>query len=930
MSDKTFQKIVGNNNTQIGSIENVESVSITYTCSGCVGAIAQIAQASIALRSKPISKLPKPFPNLVGRNKEVEIALNTLPTTEPVEFYGVAGIGKSVLLQYLANHSHISSSFPEVIIYYDVAYKETPLDILQRILQSFYEVEKGYVASEIQVANFLKSKKPLIILDSSGLSKEDKETLINTLPDSSFLFSSHERHFWGNGRSTELSGLDLNTSLELVRQTLEREIMSLELNDAKKLCNILEGNPRKIFQEVELVRDGKYTFSSLAKQSESNKFNRSGLIVGVLSQPHRLVLSFLAAIGINVSIGSDSVANIIELSESSEILTDLASQGLVKVVNDRFQIVSDLVNEVQSSIDVSTWITKATQFFTNWTQHQDLPEVVLQESDVILRVMELSIASSNALEVVELGKVVESAYAISGQWGRWEIVLKWMQESSQIIGDKQIEAFALHQMGTRALCLNQIESAQKYLTQALEIREVISDQVGAEVTKHNLNLIANLPSGSPKKPSNSISVLILKGGMSIFLLVIISFGLLSQTNPPPPLTLSSLKQGIESLKQGVKSLGNAKLPNLVSIVQESLRQGIKFFGDSPVNQLPKLKSIELSTQIVKAGESVKVIVVLDKPVTPETSEIKLVSSNSRVKEASGNISNSIEVGKNYGEFEFSIPQDLQDVPEITISAIYRAEVRRAKLQIIKPEVVASESMSNLKDLRISLDNPIKQCIAKDIYTNLTLELDKPAPSGGVKVTLKSSNTNVVVPEIVTIPAGKKSETIPLSLIKPTTKDLNPKTATISGVSISPTSTPPKKVTLNIEYRKIPSLKNIKLRQKINDKVINIKVVYANINNLIKGTSIYKDTFVTGTVELDSSTANDGTLRIISNPRDRISAPKITPNGKIFNFEFSFKQLEGDVDPAPPKSIPVTITAIYADDVCGEIRIDETINLSFPG
>ncbi|BBC22289.1 ATP-binding protein [Pseudanabaena sp. ABRG5-3] len=924
MSDKTFQKIIGNNNTQIGSIENVESVSITYTCSGCVGVIAQIAQASITLRAKPISKLPKPFHKLVGRNKEVEIALNTLPTTEPVEFYGVAGIGKSVLLQYLANHPHISSSFPEVIIYYDVAYKETPLDILQRILQSFYEVEKGYVASEIQVANFLKNKKPLIILDSSGLSKEDKEILINTLPDSSFLFSSHERHFWGNGRSKELSGLDLNASLELVKQTLERELMPLELDDAKKLCNILEGNPRKIFQEVELVRDGKYTFALLAKQSESNKFNRSGLIISVLSQPHRLVLSFLAAIGINVSIGADAVAHIAELSESSAILTDLASQGLVKVVNDRFQIVSDLVNEMQSSIDVSTWITKATQFFTSWTkQHQDLPEIVLQESDVILRVMELSISSGNALEVVELGKVVESAYAISGQWGRWEIVLKWVQEASQIIGDEAIKAFALHQRGTRALCLNQMESAQKYLTQALVIRESIGDQASIGVTKHNLNLILKTPSGSPKKSSNNNSSLLWKSSIPIFLLVMISFGLLRQTNTTPTTNPELLKQSIESLWQGVKSLSDTQLLNLISIFQESFGQGMKSFGGSLVNLLPKLKSIELSSQTVKAGESVKVRVVLDNPVTPETSKIELVSSNFRVKEASGNINNNIEVGKNYGEFEFSIPQDLQDFPEITISAIYNGERKNVTLKVIKQE---PEAIS-IEDLRFQ-ENSIKQCMNKDnITTNLEVLLNKSIQSGEREIALASSNPNIIFSKKVPITdEDTNPKIIPVTITTPKQQTLGQQVVNISAALIPQSQninslSQKKTASLTIEYIKPPVLKNIKLEK---------KVITVDFDNTIKGTSIYSNSFVIGTVEVDSFMTNKGILEISSNQKDRISKPEITSNGKIFKFKFSLQKLKGD---SPSKSIPITITAIYSDssitNTCAPAPISETITLDFP-
>jgi hypothetical protein len=72
-------------------------------------------------------------------------------------------------------------------------------------------------------------------------------------------------------------------------------------------------------------------------------------------------------------------------------------------------------------------------------------------------------------------------------------VLEWQLASARAQGDRAAEAWALHQLGTRALCLNDMPTARSSLGRALEIREELGDEAGSAVTRHNLELSMAAP-----------------------------------------------------------------------------------------------------------------------------------------------------------------------------------------------------------------------------------------------------------------------------------------------------------------------------------------------------------------------------------------------------------------------------------------------------
>src|SRR5262249_29533735 len=81
----------------------------------------------------------------------------------------------------------------------------------------------------------------------------------------------------------------------------------------------------------------------------------------------------------------------------------------------------------------------------------------------------------------------------------WRQVLDAQLQAARALGDRDAEARALHQLGTRDLCLGQTAPARTFLTSALTMREALGDEAGAEITRHNLSL---LPQPAPVDPQD--------------------------------------------------------------------------------------------------------------------------------------------------------------------------------------------------------------------------------------------------------------------------------------------------------------------------------------------------------------------------------------------------------------------------------------------
>jgi hypothetical protein len=150
--------------------------------------------------------------------------------------------------------------------------------------------------------------------------------------------------------------------------------------------------------------------------------------------------------------------------------------------------ITPLLKEAAGS---DAWDSPIRNYFTQWSQKESKRPAVLLLSWPALRVvLRLAVRAGESVLVFALAKAIEQALALSGLWDAWEGVLQQALHAARELRDRKGQAWALHQLGTRLICLDQVTAGTALLNEALKVRNSIGDKVGASATRHNLGAVS--------------------------------------------------------------------------------------------------------------------------------------------------------------------------------------------------------------------------------------------------------------------------------------------------------------------------------------------------------------------------------------------------------------------------------------------------------
>jgi hypothetical protein len=216
-----------------------------------------------------VSRRPKPFPDLLGREAELETALAALADTGPYEFHAPPGMGKSSLLRHLGHHPQAPGRGRVV---YRPGRGQTLWDIAQFLFDALYEYdEERFVPNRPQLARYLHDVTALLLVDDVELDGDDVQALSDVAPACSALVTSTARRVWDGERSTELQGLGEDAGLALFERGLKRSLEDPERAHAVLLWRAVGGSPLRLGQAAELVAAGKRSLADLAADTGSRR-----------------------------------------------------------------------------------------------------------------------------------------------------------------------------------------------------------------------------------------------------------------------------------------------------------------------------------------------------------------------------------------------------------------------------------------------------------------------------------------------------------------------------------------------------------------------------------------------------------------------------------------------------------------------------------
>ena len=454
-------------------------------CGAVVREASRVERAHIRPRATPVLLRPRLIRGLVDRRMELAAALSALDAGLPVEASGEPGIGKTAVLRHLAHHPQ-AASFTDGIVYLPARH-HSPADLLQLIFEAFYESDEIRKPTEAEIRRGLQEKQALILLDDVHLPQEELEQVLDIAPRSAFAVATRERCLWGEVRSLALKGLPVDEAVLLLERDIERSLDATERSAAATLCAAIAGHPLRIRQAAAIIREQGISLDGWARTISPASLIQE-LMASIDEKQRRALLALTALPG--VPLQAQHVSGIAELQDIEPLLMTLVRRGLVVGSQSRFQLADGVGDRLRRTEDLKPWVHRAITYFTAWAErYRRSPDSVLEESEALLRAQQCASDTRRWGEVLRLGRLLEGALIVGARWGAWEVALERCLAAAKAIGDRVAEAWTLHEIGTRAVCLGERGRACALLSQAVKLRESLDDDVAAAASRRNLSFV---------------------------------------------------------------------------------------------------------------------------------------------------------------------------------------------------------------------------------------------------------------------------------------------------------------------------------------------------------------------------------------------------------------------------------------------------------
>ena len=445
------------------------------------------------LRPLPVRLAGRKPPEPIGRTREIQAAIGALASATPVEFVGPPGIGKTTLLKHLGHDPPAGASVDGVV--YHEALGEAVEDSLQHLYETFYETRVPFKPTRAQIRHGLRDIRAMVVLDDIQADRNGVAEILDTLPSATFVLGSARRSLWVSGCSSfVLRGLGRDDAVELLARELGRPLDEGERQVAAAIADGVKGQPLQLQQAAALVSTLGYELAELADELAAGAApeDLGQLLLATLDDEQQRILEVLTALG-GATLPADQLADLADVPEAGPVIASLMQLGLVQAHSPRYSV-TNVVEPPAPTASSASIDEAARAHMTAWVEARSRdPQAVVREIQAILAILRAASRDQAWSDVLRLGRAAEGPLLLACRWGAWREVLEHELVAARRLGDRAAEAWALHQMGSRSLCLGDRSDAWTQLTSALRIREQLGDGDGAAATRHNLDLLVTKP-----------------------------------------------------------------------------------------------------------------------------------------------------------------------------------------------------------------------------------------------------------------------------------------------------------------------------------------------------------------------------------------------------------------------------------------------------
>lgn len=506
--DVSGQVAVGNYILQIGDVNG-----------GIVNFAPPSDRPAYSMRPSPVNLRPRAFPSFLDRHHEFASVKTALQNATPVSIYGEEGIGKSSFFGQLAYLPEIEA-FNDGVVCLDAPGRGRD-DLLQSLFDAFYESVPQFKPTDVEIHRALQGLKALILLDNLNLQRDEVISLLDAAPSGTFVLLSIERSLWGEGQAISLQGLPEKDALTLFQRELGRSMNEEEQALARKICVVLKGHPLRVLQAASVIHEKSSPIGEILEELQRDVPEKAVLqtSLNTLTEQQERVLALLAATG-GFVMSLEHLVSLTEDPNARKTLQGLIALGLVQAHSPRYSLTGDLASSLATLWDLSSWEDRLLDYFISWLEGQPAQALIEESAEALIHTVKKAGEKEQWPQVIRLGRALERGLILWKRWQAWADVLNLILKAARALGDRNMEALALHQLGSRAMCLGQVDEARELLTEALNIRKAIKDKAGARVTQHNLDVL--LRGSGTSKGGKSGTRPWFKGGGALFIALLMA------------------------------------------------------------------------------------------------------------------------------------------------------------------------------------------------------------------------------------------------------------------------------------------------------------------------------------------------------------------------------------------------------------------------
>ena len=483
-----------------GSIVIGDNNFVVNTNHGTI--VYQQAQLQVRLRDM-MPRPPRAPRSFLGRVRELAELDDLILNHEPVLILGEEGMGKTHLIKKAANGEAAQAQPNGVVFLEGIDQAGAVLgweDLVQRLFDAMFESDPPLKVTLASARTYLSNTSPLVLLDNLVLNEDGLESLADLFPQAPILAISAQALESEAFEPFQVKSLQLEEAKELLARRAGTNLDEADPAHLENICKLLNRLPLALVTVGKAMRTNELSLEQALSMLESiqtvaTQPNKSAVERSLhfansfLTDDERHMLAMTAA-----APASSAGREWLELfSGGPTVSQKLEDLSLLQANSPRLRLHPEYASLVLGSVDVDAIKGQLLASLREALATRSLDfEFIEDELGNILGLLDWAAGQQRWRDVIALGRAVDPYLTLHGLWIAWRNILDRVRTAGKAIGDQAVEAWALHQMGTRSIGAGDLQDAAGQLGRAFDLRQSLGDQQGMAYSRHNLDYLSNL------------------------------------------------------------------------------------------------------------------------------------------------------------------------------------------------------------------------------------------------------------------------------------------------------------------------------------------------------------------------------------------------------------------------------------------------------